>query len=66
MNDWDDDAVGAELRRLFGDERLDVRPAPDADRAIVSGARRRRRRRARPARARERWSCWGWSAVVWR
>lgn len=46
MNDWDDDAVGAELRRLFGDERLDVRPAPDADRAIVSGARRRRRRRA--------------------
>lgn len=46
MNDWDDDTVGDELRKLFGDDRLDVRPAPGADRAIVSGARRRRRRRA--------------------
>ncbi|PXY34894.1 hypothetical protein [Prauserella endophytica] len=42
----DDDAVGAELRRLFDDDRLDVRPVAGAGDAIVAGARRRRRRRA--------------------
>lgn len=40
-----DDELGAELRRLFDDERLAVPPAPGAGDAIVSGARRRRRRR---------------------
>ncbi|MFI9380987.1 hypothetical protein [Kutzneria sp. NPDC052558] len=35
-----------ELRKLFADERLDVRVRPEADRVIVSGARRVRRRRA--------------------
>ncbi len=35
-----------ELRKLFADERLDVRVRPEADRVIVTGARRIRRRRA--------------------
>jgi cytoskeletal protein RodZ len=34
-----------ELKRLFRDERLDVRVAADADKTIVAGARRVRRRR---------------------
>ncbi|WP_329788341.1 hypothetical protein V1227_27660 [Lentzea sp. DG1S-22] len=41
MGDLDDD-----LRRLFGDDRLDVHPAPDATDAVLRGAHRRRRRRA--------------------
>ncbi|MFF5989734.1 hypothetical protein [Prauserella flavalba] len=47
MTHWepDDDALGDELRRLFDDDRLDVRPAAGAGDAIVAGARRRRRRR---------------------
>lgn len=40
-----DDELDAELRRLFGDERLTVRPKTDAPEAIVAGARRIRRRR---------------------
>ncbi|GAB3575993.1 hypothetical protein GCM10027445_39320 [Amycolatopsis endophytica] len=40
-----DDELGAELRRLFDDERLAVHAAPDAGDAILSGIRRRRRRR---------------------
>jgi len=40
-----DDELGAELRRLFDDERLAIRPAPEAGDAIVAGARMRRRRR---------------------
>jgi hypothetical protein len=40
-----DDELDAELRRLFGDERLTVRPKSDAPEAIVAGARRIRRRR---------------------
>lgn len=35
-----------ELRKLFADDRLDVPVRPEADRAVVSGARRARRRRA--------------------
>ncbi|QUQ69889.1 hypothetical protein [Kutzneria sp. CA-103260] len=35
-----------ELRKLFADDRLEVRVRPEADRAIVTGARRIRRRRA--------------------
>ncbi|MBK1784423.1 hypothetical protein [Prauserella cavernicola] len=47
MNDWDgDDRLGAELRRLFGDERLDMNPRADSGKAIVAGAQRRRKRRA--------------------
>jgi hypothetical protein len=34
-----------ELRRLFADDRLDLPPRPDAEQAIVAGARRVRRRR---------------------
>jgi hypothetical protein len=41
-----DDELDAELRRLFGDERLAVQPKSDAPQAIVAGARRIRRRRA--------------------
>ncbi|MFD4251832.1 hypothetical protein [Amycolatopsis thermoflava] len=40
-----DDELGDELRRLFDDDRLAIRPAPGAESAIVRGARRRRRRR---------------------
>lgn len=40
------DDLDTELRRLFGDERLDVRPSEDAPTRIVAGARRVRRRRA--------------------
>jgi hypothetical protein len=40
-----DDELDAELRRLFGDERLTVRSKTDAPEAIVAGARRIRRRR---------------------
>jgi hypothetical protein len=35
--------IDEELRRLFGDDRLDVAVRPDADRVIVAGARRIRR-----------------------
>ncbi|RZQ62113.1 hypothetical protein [Amycolatopsis suaedae] len=41
-----DDQLDAELRRLFADDRLDLRPRADAGGTIVSGARRVRRRRA--------------------
>jgi hypothetical protein len=41
-----DDELDKELRRLFGDERLTVRPKTDAPEAIVAGARRIRRRRS--------------------
>lgn len=44
-NDTDPDELGAELRRLFADERLEVTPTPSAGARIVAGARRRRRRR---------------------
>jgi hypothetical protein len=40
-----EDELDAELRRLFGDERLAVRPKTDAPETIVAGARRIRRRR---------------------
>jgi hypothetical protein len=40
-----DDELDAELRRLFGDERLDMRPKSDAPQAIVAGVQRIRRRR---------------------
>lgn len=40
-----DDELDAELRRLFGDERLAVQPKISAPEAIVAGARRIRRRR---------------------
>jgi hypothetical protein len=40
-----DDELDAELRRLFADERLGLRPAAGAPQAIVAGARRIRRRR---------------------
>lgn len=41
-----DDELDAELRRLFGDERLAVQPKSDAPQAIVAAAQRIRRRRA--------------------
>ncbi|QWF80280.1 hypothetical protein [Amycolatopsis sp. CA-230715] len=41
-----DDELDTELRRLFGDERLDVTPRAGAEDGIVSGARRIRRRRS--------------------
>lgn len=41
-----DDELDAELRRLFGDERLALQARADAPRAIVAGARRIRRKRA--------------------
>jgi hypothetical protein len=40
-----DDELDAELRRLFGDERLGLQPRAGAPEAIVAGARRIRRRR---------------------
>jgi hypothetical protein len=40
-----DDDLEDELKRLFEDERLDVRVSPDAERTVVAGARRVRRRR---------------------
>ncbi|MDT7724419.1 MAG: hypothetical protein QOI21_995 [Actinomycetota bacterium] len=40
-----DDELDAELRRLFGDERLALQPKADAPEAIVAGARRIKRRR---------------------
>ena len=40
-----DDELDAELRRLFGDERLAVRPKADAPEVIVAGARRIKLRR---------------------
>ncbi|MBN6035437.1 hypothetical protein [Amycolatopsis sp. 195334CR] len=43
----DDDELAGELRRLFDDERLGLRPAPDAGQLIVAGAKRRRVRRRR-------------------
>lgn len=43
MTEQDD--LDAELRRLFDDERLDVRPGGDAPARILAGARRIRRRR---------------------
>jgi hypothetical protein len=43
--------VEEELRRLFGDDRLDVAVRPDADRVIVAGARRIRRCRFAAATA---------------
>ncbi|MEU6641387.1 hypothetical protein ABZ863_02440 [Saccharomonospora sp. NPDC046836] len=48
MSDWDDpdDALGAQLRRLFEDDRLELRTRAGAEQVIVAGARRRRRRRA--------------------
>jgi hypothetical protein len=42
----DDEELDGELRRLFGDARLDVRPREGAEEAVVAGARRIRRRRA--------------------
>lgn len=44
--DAEGDELDARLRELFADARLDVRPAPRAEREIVTGARRLRRRRA--------------------
>ncbi|GAA1953441.1 hypothetical protein [Amycolatopsis minnesotensis] len=41
-----DEELDTELRRLFGDERLDVRPQAGAEHAILDGARRIRRRRS--------------------
>ncbi|SFJ57976.1 hypothetical protein [Amycolatopsis sacchari] len=41
----DEDELDAELRRLFADERLDVRPRDDAPATILAGARRVRARR---------------------
>ncbi|WAL65476.1 hypothetical protein ORV05_32075 [Amycolatopsis cynarae] len=40
------DDLEGELRRLFSDERLDLRPRGNAAAAVVAGARRVRRRRA--------------------
>lgn len=40
------DELDAELRTLFDDDRLDLRPRPGAGTSIVAGARRVRRRRA--------------------
>jgi hypothetical protein len=41
-----DDELDSELRRLFTDDRLAVRPTPDAGQRIVAGAKRRRHHRA--------------------
>lgn len=41
-----DEELDTELRRLFGDERLDVRPQAGAEDTILAGARRIRRRRS--------------------
>ncbi|MQA07936.1 MAG: hypothetical protein GEU98_05145 [Pseudonocardiaceae bacterium] len=41
-----DDELDSELRRLFGDDRLDLPARPDAGRAVLAGAKRIRRRRA--------------------
>lgn len=46
MSTEDEDALDAELRRLFDDERLTLRPREDATTTILTGARRLRRRRA--------------------
>ncbi|AXB45948.1 hypothetical protein [Amycolatopsis albispora] len=43
----DDDELAGELRRLFDDERLALRPLPDAGKLIAAGAKRRRVRRRR-------------------
>ncbi|GAB3500274.1 hypothetical protein [Amycolatopsis cihanbeyliensis] len=40
-----DEELDEELRRLFADERLGLRPRADAEQAILAGARRVRRRR---------------------
>lgn len=45
MSPKQDDEFDAELRRLFDDERLSVRPRAGAEQAIVAGAQRVRRRR---------------------
>ncbi|MGA6165970.1 hypothetical protein [Amycolatopsis magusensis] len=42
-----DDELAGQLRRLFDDERLELRPQPDAGQLIVAGAKRRRVRRRR-------------------
>lgn len=47
----DDEELGAELRRLFDDARLDVRPREGADRAVLAGVQRIRRRRTMVATA---------------
>lgn len=46
FDDRFDDELGAELRTLFDDDRLDLRPHVGAGASIVAGARRVRRRRA--------------------
>ncbi|MQA62685.1 MAG: hypothetical protein GEU86_14605, partial [Actinophytocola sp.] len=40
-----DSELEAGLQRLFSDDRLSIRPSPEAGQAIVAGARRGRRRR---------------------
>ncbi|MBB4675079.1 hypothetical protein [Crossiella cryophila] len=37
--------VDDELRRLFSDDRLELRPLPDAEHAVLTGVKRRQRRR---------------------
>lgn len=43
---FQDDELDNELRRLFTDERLDLPARPDAEQAVLAGAKRIRRRRA--------------------